>query len=275
MHSALISADEVRTKLDHDDWAIVDTRFYLPEPERGKAEHLDAHIPGAVYAHLDHDLSGSRTGNNGRHPMPSLEQMVDRFSQWGIDESVQVVVYDNAGGQFASRLWWMLRYLGHDAVAVLDGGLSSYDGELRGGPEDRAPHKFTPKTREAMRIDVDALAPHRDDYLLIDARAGERFRGETEPLDPVAGHIPGAHDLPSAANLDDKGRFLSSATLRQRFETVIGERDTSDVVCYCGSGVTACHNLLAMEVADIRGARLYPGSWSEWCADDTRPVETG
>ncbi len=275
MHSALISADELQTKLDREDWAIVDTRFYLPEPERGKAEHLEAHIPGAVYAHVDHDLSGPRTGRNGRHPMPSLEHMVDRFSRWGIDESVQVIVYDNAGGQFASRLWWMLRYLGHDAVAVLDGGLSSYGGELRGGPEKRAPRKFTPKTREAMRIDVEALAPHRDEYLLIDARAGERFRGEIEPLDPVAGHIPGAHDLPSGANLDDHGRFLSPTALRQRFESIIGERDTSEVVCYCGSGVTACHNLLAMEVAAIRGARLYPGSWSEWCADDTRPVETG
>ena len=275
MYSALISADEVRTKLDDDDWAIVDTRFYLPEPDKGEAEYLEAHFPSAVYAHLDRDLSGPRTGSNGRHPMPSLEHMVDRFSKWGIDENVQVVAYDNAGGPFASRLWWMLRYLGHDAVAVLDGGFSSYDGELRDGLEDRAPRRFKPKTREAMRIDVEALAPHHDDYLLIDARAGERFRGETEPLDPVAGHIPGAHDLPSAANVNDEGRFLEPEALRRRFETVIGERDTSDVVCYCGSGVTACHNLLAMEIAGIGGARLYPGSWSEWCADDSRPVETG
>jgi len=273
MHTTLIETKTLQA--DDENWAIIDTRFYLPEPERGEADYLEAHIPGAVYAHLDRDLSGTVTGQNGRHPLPSLEQMVERFSTWGIDDGVQVVVYDTAGGQIAARLWWMLRYLGHDAVAVLDGGLPAFDAELQGGRDERTPRTFTPRRREAMRLDLETLAPRLDKYLLIDARAAERFRGETEPLDPVAGHIPGARNLPSASNLDGSGRFLPKSELRERYEAVTEHAPTEDVVCYCGSGVTACHDLLAMERAGIHGARLYPGSWSEWCADANRPVETG
>ena len=275
VHNDLVHANQLQANLGREDWAIVDTRFYLPEPDWGAAEYVEAHIPGAIYAHLDRDLSGPPAGTNGRHPMPSVEQMVDRFSKWGIDDDVQVVVYDNAGGQIASRLWWMLRYLGHDAVAVLDGGLPVFGGELRGGHEERTPRSFTPQVQDAMRIDIDAVARHRHDHLLIDARAGERFRGENETLDPVAGHIPGAYNLPCASNLNADGRFLSPSELRARFEAVVGGKNVTEVVSYCGSGVTACHNLLAMEVAGIQGARLYPGSWSEWCADATRPIETG
>jgi len=275
VHKELVQADPLQTNLGREDWAIVDTRSYLTEPDRGEAEYIEAHIPGAIYAHLDRDLSGPVTGTNGRHPMPSVEQMVDRFSKWGIGDDVQVVVYDNVGGQFAARLWWMLRYLGHDAVAVLDGGLTAFDGELRGGREERASRTFTPRVVDAMRIDVDALERHHHDHILIDARAPERFRGETEPLDPVAGRIPGAKNHPSASNLDSGGRFVSSDELRERFNAIVGDTAVSNVVCYCGSGVTACHDLLAMELAGIRGARLYPGSWSEWCADETRPIETG
>ncbi len=275
MHSDLIPLNAVGTNLGSDDWAVIDTRFYLPDPDKAEAEYLEAHIPGAVYAHLDRDLSGPLTGTNGRHPMASVEQMADRFSKWGIDENVQVVVYDNVGGQFAARLWWMLRYLGHDAVAVLDGGLPAFDGKLQRGRNERTPRDFTARVRDAMRIDLDALASLRHDRLLIDARAVERFRGEKEPLDPVAGHIPGAKNLPCSSNLTAEGRFVPADELRARFDAVFGDRDTTEVVSYCGSGVTACHNLLAMEVAGIRGARLYPGSWSEWCADKSRPVETG
>jgi thiosulfate/3-mercaptopyruvate sulfurtransferase len=262
-------------ELNDENWAVVDTRFYLPDPEKGEVEYLEAHIPGAVYAHLDRDLSGPLTGSNGRHPLPSVEQMVDRFSRWGIDDDVQVVVYDGVGGQIAARLWWMLRYLGHDAVAVLDGGLPAFDKELRGGRETRAPRSFIPRVQDEMRIDIDALVAHRSDHLLIDARASDRFRGENETLDPVAGHIPGAHSLPCSSNLNADAQFVSAAQLEARFDAVVGERDAADVVSYCGSGVTACHNLLAMEVAGLRGARLYPGSWSEWCADESRPVATG
>ncbi|MGH9324876.1 MAG: sulfurtransferase [Vicinamibacteria bacterium] len=278
MFSDLILSSELALHLEDPDWAVIDARFYLPEPERGEAEYLQEHVPGAAYAHLDRDLSGPRTGRNGRHPMPGVAQMAERFSNWGIDERVQVVAYDSASGQIAARLWWMLRYLGHDAAAVLDGGFQSWKAEgrpLASGRESRAPRKFTPRPREAMRIDVDALEETRTNRLLIDARAPERFRGETEPYDPVAGRIEGARNHPTTASLTAEGRFLPREDLRKRLESVIGEAPIESVVSYCGSGVTACHNLLAMEIAGLRGARLYPGSWSEWCAEDRRPIEKG
>jgi thiosulfate/3-mercaptopyruvate sulfurtransferase len=278
VHSHLIQTSELALHLDDPDWAVIDARFYLAEPARGEGEFLEGHVPGALYAHLDRDLSGPLTGGNGRHPMPSVEQMTDRFSRWGIDDDVQVAVYDTLHGQMASRLWWMLRYLGHDAVAVVDGGFTAWRAEKRpvaSGRETRPRRAFVPRVREEMRIDIHALEGATADVLLVDARAPERFRGETEPLDPVAGHIPGARNHPTSSSLGPDGRFLPVDVLRETFETILGETPPSAVVSYCGSGVTACHNLLAMEIAGIRGVRLYPGSWSEWCADVRRPIETG
>jgi thiosulfate/3-mercaptopyruvate sulfurtransferase len=272
--SPLTTARDLATGLGRDDEVIVDCRFLLAEPDRGEAEYLEGHIPGAVYAHLDRDLSGPMSGTNGRHPWPSIDRMAERFSTWGIDDEAQVVVYDTAGGQIAARLWWMLRSVGHDAVAVLDGGLRAWQasgGELRGGREERRRRVFTPQPRDGMIVDAESLSAYR----LLDARAGERFRGETEPLDPVAGHIPGARNHPTSANLDEQGQFLDPDILRRLFDDVISATPIESVVSYCGSGVTACHNLLAMEVAGLPGARLYPGSWSEWCSDPQRGVETG
>lgn len=270
----LKTAKELAEALGHEDLVVVDCRFSLAEPDRGEAEYLEGHVAGAVYAHLDRDLSGPMTGANGRHPLPSVDRMQERFSSWGIDEAAQVVAYDTAGGQIAARLWWMLRFLGHDAVAVLDGGLPGWQaggGELRSGREERRPRAFTPRPRDGRTVDAASLSGYR----LLDARAGERFRGETEPLDPVAGRIPGALNRPTGANLDEASRFLPADRLRRDFEDVLGEVPMETVVSYCGSGVTACHNLLAMEVAGLTGARLYPGSWSEWCSDPERGVETG
>lgn len=280
MYHPLIEASELERHLNSSDsdWTVIDSRFYLTEPDKGEAEYRDGHIPGAVYAHLDRDLSGPRTGMNGRHPLPSVEQMSDRFSEWGIDEKVQVVVYDTSEGRIASRLWWMLRYLGHDRVTVMDGGLASWlagNRPLAHGQETRAPRDFVPYRRDTMKIQIGPLERSLDDFLLIDARASERFRGETEPFDPVAGHIPGARNHPTASSLGPDGRFLSPEALREKFRPFIQGTDASRVVSYCGSGVTACHNLLAMELAGIRGTRLYAGSWSEWCSDQTRPIETG
>ena len=272
MFTNIIQAPDVKTGDEH--WALVDARFYLPNPDQGEREYLEGHIPGAVYAHLDRDLSGKTTGTNGRHPLPSMSSMIDRFSQWGIDENVQVVVYDNASGAYASRLWWMLRYLGHDAVAVLDGGFDAYDGELASGSETRPERTFSPVVQDAMRIDLDEVVNKREEHLLLDARAGERFRGESEPLDPVAGHIPGARNVPSMQNVGDDGRFETADALRKRFDDALAGRSPEDVISYCGSGVTACHNLLAMNIAGLDGAKLYPGSWSEWCANKKRPIET-
>lgn len=278
MFSNLIQPSELAPHLGDSQWAIVDCRFYLVEPSKGEAEHEVEHLPGAIYAHLDRDLSGPRTGMNGRHPMPSVEVMAERFSRFGIDDEVQVVAYDTSQGQIAARLWWMLRYLGHDAAAVLDGGLKLWKAEglpLATGRESRAPRKFTARPRESMRVDVDALERERSNHLLVDARAPERFRGEVEPFDPVKGRIPGARNHPTAASLAADGRFLAPSELRARFQSILGSSPVGSVVSYCGSGVTACHNLLAMDVADLRGARLYPGSWSEWCADERRPIERG
>ena len=278
MFSNLIQPSELEPHLGDPLWAIIDCRFYLFEPGKGEAEYEQEHLPGAVYAHLDRDLAGQKSGKNGRHPMPSAETMTERFSRFGIDDQVQVVAYDTSQGQMAARLWWMLRYLGHDAAAVLDGGLQSWKAEgfvLASGRESRAPRSFIARPRESMRIDLEALERERVHHLLIDARAPERFRGEVEPFDPVKGRIPGARNHPTASSLSADGRLLAPEDLRARFQSILGSRPVESVVSYCGSGVTACHNLLAMDVAGLRGARLYPGSWSEWSADERRPIEKG
>jgi thiosulfate/3-mercaptopyruvate sulfurtransferase len=278
LFSTLIEPEELAPHLADPGWAIVDCRFYLPEPSRGETEYEAEHLPGAAYAHLDRDLSGRRTGKNGRHPMPPVEAMAERFSRFGIDDEVQVVAYDTSQGQIAARLWWMLRYLGHEAAAVLDGGLQAWKAAglpLASGRESREPRRFTARPRSSMRIDLEDLERERSARLLIDARAPERFRGEVEPFDPVKGRIPGARNHPTSASLSSEGRFLAPSELRRRFESILSGRSAESAISYCGSGVTACHNLLAMEVAGLRGARLYPGSWSEWCADEGRPIETG
>jgi thiosulfate/3-mercaptopyruvate sulfurtransferase len=274
--SNLIEAEELARHLPDPDWAIVDCRFYLADPSKGETEYESEHLPGAVYAHLDRDLAGPRTGKNGRHPLPSLEVMTERFSRFGIDGKVQVVAYDTSQGQMAARLWWMLRYLGHDAAAVLDGGLQSWKSAglpLSSGKVTREARRFTPRPRPAMSIDVETLERDRAGRILIDARAPERFRGEVEPYDPVKGRIAGARNHPTAASLAADGRFLPAEELRARFQSILGGGPLESVVSYCGSGVTACHNLLAMDVAGLHGARLYAGSWSEWCSDATRPIE--
>jgi thiosulfate/3-mercaptopyruvate sulfurtransferase len=275
VYSTLILPAELAPRLADPDWAVIDCRFDLGAPDKGEYDYIEEHVPGAIYAHLDRDLSGARTGTNGRHPLPSVRQMEERFSSMGIDETVQVVAYDASSGVTAARLWWMLRYAGHDAVAVLDGGLAAWKAEgqpLASGREMRRPRTFVARARDSMRIDVDALESSLARLLLIDARAPERFRGEVEPYDPVKGHIPGARNHPTSESLSKDGRFLDAGVLRERFLSLLGTTPMESVVSYCGSGVTACHNLLAMEVAGLPGARLYPGSWSEWCADARRPI---
>lgn len=270
MHTTLISCLELADDLDQDDVVVVDCRFSLGDPERGRADYAQSHIPGAVYAHLDEDLSGEIIpGKTGRHPLPPVGEMADRFGAWGIGEGVQVVAYDDAGGGIAARLWWMLRYLGHDAAAVLDGGWPRWvASELptRAGTENRPPRRFTPRPRTDWVVDaeiVDAIR-ERGGWVLVDAREAERYRGEFEPIDPVAGHIPGAVSAPFKENLNADGYFREPEVLRQRFEKIIGRTPADHVVSYCGSGVTAAHNLLAMAHAGLGHGRLYPGSWSEW-----------
>lgn len=258
---------------------VIDCRFDLADPAAGERAYIEAHLPGATYAHLDRDLSGPKTGANGRHPLPDPEALRETFGRLGIGQGRQVVAYDQESGMYASRLWWLLRWMGHHAVAVLDGGWAAWVRENRPtavGVETSPVSSFTGQPDRSMTISVDALPSFlaSPNASLVDARAPERFRGDVEALDPVAGHIPGARNHFFQWNLSD-GRFRDPEDLRARLRQSLGEADGRDVVCYCGSGVTACHNLLALEHVGITGARLYAGSWSEWCADPSRPVERG
>jgi thiosulfate/3-mercaptopyruvate sulfurtransferase len=259
-------------------WVTVDCRFLLNDAAWGWREYLARHIPGAVYAHLERDLSGELSGRNGRHPLPDPDALIRTLGGLGITSGVQVVVYDQDSGAFASRLWWLLRWLGHEDVAVLDGGFAKWLSEQRpiaAGEETRARRSFVRSPRAHMVVDIEEVArlAAREPARLIDARAPERYRGEIEPIDRVAGHIPGAVNDHYMQNLDDLGNFRSPEALRDRLTAAIGGASPDEIVCYCGSGVTACHNLLALEHAGLSGARLYAGSWSEWSSDPSRPVE--
>jgi thiosulfate/3-mercaptopyruvate sulfurtransferase len=255
---------------------IVDCRFSLADPARGEADYATAHIPGAVHAHLDRDLSGPPTTDHGRHPLPPPARMCEVFGALGIAPGVQVVVYDDANGMIAARLWWMLRYMGHDAVAVLDGGWQAW---CRAGRATEAgarvahPARFDGQPRRARLRTLDELDPARE--RLVDARDPARFRGEVEPIDRRAGHIPGARNHAFPRNLDSGGRFLAPDLLRDAFTDSLGTLPDGATVHYCGSGVSACHNVLAQVHAGLPEPRLYCGSWSEWSLEPQRPAATG
>lgn len=278
MHSTLVSTAELAAHLSN--WTVIDCRFDLRDEAAGRRAYLTSHIAGAAYASLSDDLSAPLTGTNGRHPLPTVEAMEAVFSRLGIGRQSQVVAYDADSGMYASRLWWMLRYLGHDAVAVLDGGWAAWLRESRpvsAGEERHPPQSFTAAVRPQMRVDVESLAAlvAAGATRLVDARAPERYEGRTEPIDRVAGHIPGAINHFFKQNMTPDDTMRPAEELRADLAAVVGNRSPEDVVMYCGSGVTACQNLLALEHAGIRGVRLYPGSWSEWSAEPGRPVETG
>jgi thiosulfate/3-mercaptopyruvate sulfurtransferase len=286
IHAPLITAEALLAGLPGADLRILDCRFDLMRPEAGREAFLAGHIPAAGYLHLDEDLGAKGDATalcGGRHPLPSMARTAATFGRHGVAPRTTVVVYDAHGGMYAARAWWMLKWLGHGPVHVLDGGLAAWQaagGALEGGPavavDDRGPY---PLPAEPGMGWVDAAAVRarigRADAVLIDARAPERYRGEVEPLDPVAGHIPGALNRPFAQNLDASGRFLPPDALRAAFEPLLAGRAPSEVVHQCGSGVTACHNLLAMTLAGLPGSRLYAGSWSEWCSQPDRPVARG
>jgi thiosulfate/3-mercaptopyruvate sulfurtransferase len=277
MSGLLVSAEQLAV---HPEWRVFDCRHDLKNTEYGRQAYARGHIPGALFLHLDDDLSGAKDGRNGRHPLPDIAGFARRMSACGVDASTQVVAYDNEGGIFASRLWWMLRWLGHDKVAVLDGGLAGWKRSKRAleeAPPVVTPRIFTPQPR-AMTVDSGQVLADLQSarMLIVDARSPERFRGENETLDPVGGHIPGAVNRFYFDNLDDDGCFFKpAAELRAEFDALLAGRPAESVVQQCGSGVTACHNMLAMELAGLSGSKLYPGSWSEWCADASRPVATG
>ena len=267
--------------LKFSDYALFDCRFDLTRPQWGAAVYADGHLPRARYLHLDRDLSAPLTPQSGRHPLPAWSEFTRRLGRWGIRADTQVVAYDQGNGMVAARLWWMLRWVGHSRVAVLDGGVAAW---IAAGYELTSATTEPPSARDyvaagvsAESIDVIALQRRLSagGALLIDARGTDRFAGENETIDPVAGHIPGAVNHPFTGNLDERGRFLSAAALRDRWQSALGAHTTREVIATCGSGVSACHNLLALEHAGLGLATLYPGSWSEWIRDPARPVATG
>ena len=281
MHTTLISTDELARELADPALVLVDCRHNLSDVEAGERAYLASHLPGARFMHMDRDLSGERTGTNGRHPLPDVAALSAGLSRIGIDASKQVVAYDQNNGMWASRLWWLLHWLGHEAAAVLDGGIDKWIAEGRPTTADMPrvkPARFVAMTPRPVASSAEILQHLRDQaaaLTIVDARAPERFRGDIEPLDPVAGHIPGAINRPYGANLTPRGTFKPAELLRSEFEAQLGAAPLSSVVHQCGSGVTACHNLLAMAVAGLPGSRLYPGSWSEWVSDPTHPVARG
>jgi thiosulfate/3-mercaptopyruvate sulfurtransferase len=276
----LISAAELAPHVAASDWLIVDCRFELGKPDTGERAYAAGHIPHAIYAHLDRDLAAAITPTSGRHPLPQPEQFAATLTRWGVTSSTQVVAYDADNSAYAARLWWLLRWVGHEAVAVLDGGFKAWNAAglptTTAVPRPRAGH-FVARPNRDMWYDAHEVADRvqRSDWRLLDARAPERFAGQVEPIDPVAGHVPGARNHPFATNLASEGRFAPAQELRQRFsQSQDGVADDHTIVM-CGSGVTACNLLLAMEAAGKSGARLYAGSWSEWIRDAARPVKKG
>ncbi|WP_395062735.1 sulfurtransferase [Paraburkholderia silvatlantica] len=281
-YTTLISAANLHERLTAAPGSVLvfDCRFDLANPAAGENAYALGHLPGAQYLHLDRDLSGPKTGKNGRHPLPDRSALVATLLLRGLNEGQQVVTYDAQGGAYAARLWWLLRWLGHDSVAVLDGGLNAW--EAAGFPLVRdvpTPARGTFKAGAPLQVTVDAQAIVRNlathELTVVDARAADRYRGENETIDPVGGHIPGARNRFYQDNLAPDGRFKSAHALREDFVAVLPGITPEHVVLQCGSGVTACHNALAMEIAGLHGAALYPGSWSEWSADPSRPVATG
>jgi thiosulfate/3-mercaptopyruvate sulfurtransferase len=278
-YTTLVSTAQLAAHLEDPRWIVFDCRHDLARPECGRAEYERSHILGARFMHLDEDLSGPLTGRNGRHPLPDPDEFAAKLGRAGASAESQIVAYDAHGGIYAARLWWLARWLGHDAVAVLDGGYDKWLREER--PESSAlpqPKQTRFERRPGMAsVDVGFIARslHDPAVKVVDARSPDRYRGENETLDPVGGHIPGAINRFFRENLDSSNAFKSPAELRAAWERVLGGLPPHAVVHSCGSGVTACHNLLAMEVAGLTGSRLYSGSWSEWCADPARPVATG
>jgi thiosulfate/3-mercaptopyruvate sulfurtransferase len=274
--TTLVSTEELQQNLAS--WRVFDCRHDLMKPDQGEQQYREAHIPGALFAHLDRDLSAPRENRGGRHPLPYPGAFLAWLGQQGLRPGDQVVCHDAGSGVIAARLWWMLRWVGHEAVAVLDGGLAKWlaEGRPTTTAVPRVAHTSYPVRPCAYSVvGIGFVREPGQNLLLLDARAPARFRGEHEPIDPVAGHIPGAKNRFCNDNVGAAGTFKSPAALQEEFRAILGDKAPAEVVNYCGSGVSACHNLLAMEIAGLRGARLYAGSWSDWISDPARPVGTG
>ena len=278
--TTLIDAPTLAQHLQRDDFVILDCRFDLGDASWGEREYAVAHLPNAHYLHLDRDLSSPVREGTGRHPLPDPQQFARALASRGAGGDTQLVAYDQGSGMYAARLWWLARWIGHARVAVLDGGIAAW--RAAGLPLTPALPAATPRDLPVhlddhawLTADAVEAARLRPGNLLIDARGADRFAGRNETIDPIAGHIPGGRNLPFAANLGTDNKFLSPESLRRRWQVMLGSLPPSAVIAMCGSGVSACHNLLALEHAGLGGARLYPGSWSEWIRDARRPIARG
>ncbi|HEX2332133.1 MAG TPA: sulfurtransferase [Burkholderiales bacterium] len=274
--STLVSTGELAANLSK--WRVFDCRHDLANPKLGEQQYREAHIPGALFAHLDRDLSGRKTGTNGRHPLPDPQDFEKWLEKTGLTPHDQAVCYDGGPGAMAARLWWMLRWIGHERSAVLDGGFAKWTKEARPVTVDVplfTSFNYPIRLKGDAAVDVRAVEAGLGKSLLVDARAPVRYRGEQEPIDPVAGRIKGAKNRFNMNNVSAQGTFKSPDELKKEFQSVLQGRSPSEVIHYCGSGVAACHNLLAMELAGLKGGKLYAGSWSEWSADPKRPQDRG
>ena len=277
-YTTIVNAGIVSKHLDDPGWVIVDCRFDLAHPNAGSMAYKDSHIPNAVYAHLDNDLSGEINMNSGRHPLPAVDKFKNTLSNLGINSNKQVVVYDDAGGSMAARLWWLLKWLNHDNVALLDGGFTYWlNSQLPLSTEVNIVQstRFDNNINATRFVNSDIVEKIRNDshYRLIDVRARERFEGLAEPIDKIAGHIPGAVNVPWQSSLDSVGLFLPKSKLQSLYLSILGNIAPENTVVMCGSGVTACHTLIALEHAGFTGAKLYPGSWSEWITNPDHAIE--
>jgi thiosulfate/3-mercaptopyruvate sulfurtransferase len=282
MFTNIISCQDLAKHIQDPDWVIIDTRFDLSNPDWGYDNYQAGHIPGAIYADMNRDYAGQVTPQTGRHPLPELTDTINRISAWGIQPTSQVVVYDATNGGMASRLWFYFRYLGHESVAVLSGGWAAWIAEklpVKTGVETRRPSDYPtpPVVHSDWVVTTEQVEQIRSDpnYVLIDARSHDRFRGENETIDPVAGHIPGAINRFYGENSMTDGKMKPADTLKKEFEQLLAGKPANQAVVYCGSGVTSCNHLLAMDVAGLSGARIYVGSWSEWVRNPNRPIAKG
>ncbi|MFN7573378.1 MAG: sulfurtransferase [Betaproteobacteria bacterium] len=278
-HTTLVTVADLQAHLFDRDWVVVDCRHDLMNFAAGWEAFGAGHIPGATFAHVEEDLSGTKTGSNGRHPLPDRDALEAIFREWGIGNGTQIVAYDAQGGQFAARLWWLARWLGHERVAVLDGGWPAWLAATQWASVEEPDRPVGDFEAGASLVEVADAAQvlsslGRAQAPLLDARAAERYRGEQEPIDPVAGHIPGAANRFWQSNLAD-GNFKPAPQLRAEYDALLAGRAPAQLTHYCGSGVSAAHNALSMEIAGLPGSKLYAGSWSEWIADKSRPVVDG
>ena len=276
-YKTIISIEDLIKNLDNEEFIIFDCRCDIKDPKHGIESYTEGHIRNSIFVDIDNDLASKKTLKSGRHPLPDPDLLAQKLSQWGLSNSKQAVVYDDAGGAFASRMWWILKWMGHDKVAVLDGGIHEWNkkgGKLVTEQTIFNRSEFETNINDEMQVDVSEVedAQYKMDRIIIDARSKERYLGIEDKVDPIAGHVPGAISQPLSNNLVKGGTFKSPSELRLIYSKILGDTSPSTMISMCGSGITACHNILAMEIAGLKGTTLFVGSWSEWITDSSRPI---